>query len=137
MRIGKSKYRFFIFLGLFIITVVAVNVLSKYADVSSVSVSSVKTETNGKLSLKIGSLKGTYRVDDFSISEAGPVSISYEASSEEGTFTIKVSRSDETLWEKNVSSPETGAIEFDGVKGHYEITVETESAKRLVIKLSR
>ncbi|MCM3630829.1 hypothetical protein M3194_26185 [Paenibacillus glycanilyticus] len=137
MRRSRSRYRFFIYLALFIITVVVINVVSKYADVSNVAVSTVKTEMNGKLSLKIGSLKGSYDVDDFSVSDAGPISIPFEASTEEGTFTIKVSSNDEIVWEKTVSEPATGAIAFDGVKGHYEITVETESAKKLVLKLSR
>lgn len=141
LRIGKSKskskFRFWIFLALFIITVVVINVVSKNADGTSVAVSTVKTEINGKLSLKIGSLKGNYKVDDFSVAEAGPVSIPYEASSEEGSFILKVSHDDETVWEKTVTSKETGNIEFEAIKERYKITIETESAKKLVIKLSR
>ncbi|WP_201007026.1 hypothetical protein [Paenibacillus glycanilyticus] len=139
MRIGKSKskFRFWILLALFIMTVVVINVASKYADGTNVAVSTVKTEINGKLSLKIGSLKGTYKVDDFSVAEAGSVSIPYEASSEEGTFILKVSHDDETVWEKTVASKETGSIDFEAVQERYQITVETESAKKLVIKLSR
>ncbi|NIK69672.1 MULTISPECIES: hypothetical protein [unclassified Paenibacillus] len=139
MRIGKSKlrFRFLIFLALFIVTVVVINVVSKYADQTSFAVSTVKTEINGKLSLKIGSLKGTYTVDDFSVADAGPVNIPYEASSEEGTFILKVSHDNETVWEKTVTSPENGSIEYKAIKERYKITVETESAKKLVVKLSR
>jgi len=97
-----------------------------------------KTTTNGEVNLSIGSLKGNHEVETFEINETvnGTMTIPFEASVEEGEYTIYVEHSDDEIWEDTISSAKSGVIRFKGKKGLYTISVYTDEAKKVNLSLS-
>ncbi|MBU7594171.1 hypothetical protein [Metabacillus halosaccharovorans] len=97
-----------------------------------------KTTTNGEVNVSIDSLKGNHEVETFEINETvnGTMTIPFEASVEEGEYTIYVEHSDEKIWEDTISSEKNGVIRFKGKKGIYTISVYTDEAKKVKLSLS-
>ncbi|WP_175637905.1 hypothetical protein [Metabacillus schmidteae] len=121
-------------IGLF--TVITLVVTFIFGD--NVVINMNKTTTNGEVNVSIGSLKGNHEVETFEINETvnGTMTIPFEASVEEGEYTIYVEHSDEKIWEDTISSVKNGVIRFDGKKGIYTISVYTDEAKKIKLSLS-
>ncbi|MFD5261724.1 hypothetical protein ACFWJC_13250 [Bacillus wiedmannii] len=96
-----------------------------------------KVQKNGETTLKIGSLQGYYDVQTVK-AEKGNVEIPYEASVEEGTILLQVTKDDKVIYEEEVTSQKEGLLSFEAPKsGSYDLIVrvkgEKEKAKEIQI----
>ncbi|MED2183543.1 hypothetical protein [Bacillus wiedmannii] len=96
-----------------------------------------KVQKNGETTLKIGSLQGYYDVQTVK-AEKGNVEIPYEASVEEGTILLQVTKDDKVIYEEKVTSQKEGLLSFEAPKsGSYDLIVrvkgEKEKAKEIQI----
>jgi hypothetical protein len=134
---GNNK-RIFIFVIAFLIGfILIVTVLIFFSKDANVVFNSQITNNNGDIHLTVGSLKGSYSVEQFTISQAEKVSIPYEASAQQGGITLLVKDSSQTIvWAKIIHLSDKGNIEFNAEAEDYVIEVSTTEAKKIEIKLS-
>lgn len=95
-----------------------------------------KSVSGNTLNLSIGSLKGSYHIEDLEVFEDGLVVLSYDATVEEGEFSLLVKRTGEIEWEETVSSTHNGTIEFMAEKGVYKLSLFTNHAKQINVTIS-
>jgi hypothetical protein len=133
---GKRK-QIFIFAMAFIVgCILIVTVLSFFSKDANVVFNSRKTNINGDIHLTVGSLKGSYTIEQFSIGQSEKVSIPYEASTQQGGITLLVKDSSQTIvWVRNILLADKGNIEFIAEAENYVIEVSTTEAKKIEIKL--
>jgi hypothetical protein len=140
--VSNKKLKWFILsFAIFIIAVTAIKLIVAFGGdmvVSSHNVSTFtsKSNVNGNVKLTIGTLKGTYKVHEYTIKTDGKVSIPYESTVGSGTVTLQVMNKNLVQWEKVISPANSGLIEFDGVKGSYSVQLVTEEAKKISVKLN-
>ncbi|MDC6155972.1 hypothetical protein HOV72_008635 [Bacillus albus] len=96
-----------------------------------------KVQKNGETTLKIGSLQGYYDVQTVK-AKKGNVEIPYEATVEEGTILLQVTKDDKVIYEEEVTSQKEGLLSFEAPKsGSYDLIVrvkgEKEKAKEIQI----
>jgi hypothetical protein len=139
--INKRIKRVIISFAIFLIAVIAIKLIVAFGGdmvVSSHNVSTFtsKSNVNGNVKLTIGTLKGTYKVHEYTIKTTGKVSIPYESTVGSGTVTLQVVNMNLVQWEKVISPSSSGLIEFNGVNGSYSIQLVTEEAKKISVKLN-
>ncbi|CAN7677507.1 hypothetical protein [Paenibacillus sp. LjRoot56] len=139
--INKRLKRVILSFAIFLIAVIAIKLIVAFGGdmvVTSHNVSTFtsKSNVNGNVKLTIGSLKGTYAVENFTIKTAEKVSIPYESTVGSGTVTLQVVNKNLVQWEKIISPANSGLIEFDGEKGSYSVQLVTEEAKKISVKLN-
>ncbi|MGO4500693.1 hypothetical protein AB4114_33015 [Paenibacillus sp. 2RAB27] len=140
-KVSNKKIKWIIIsFAFFIIAVIAVKLIMAFGGdmvVShNVSTFTSKSNVNGNVNLTIGTLKGTYKVHEYTIKTAGKVSIPYESTVESGNVTLQVVNKNLVQWEKVISPSSSGLIEFNGVSGSYSIQLVTEEAKKISVKLN-
>lgn len=137
---NKRLMLFIISFAIFILAVTTIKLITAFGGDfvvnHNVSTFTSKSNVNGNIKVSIGTLKGTYEIENFNIKTAGKISIPYEFTVETGTVTLQVIKSNMVMWEKVISPSTTGLIELEGVKGKYSISLLTEEAKKINMKLS-
>ncbi|WP_216827540.1 hypothetical protein [Alkalihalobacterium elongatum] len=130
----KGKRSIFLLAGLFIIiTIIFVGSTLLLAD--NLAINASKTQVNGNVLVSIGSLKGSYSIDEVRIIEEGMVGIPYRTNVGEGDLLLTVQHVGEIMWEKQVSPHDEGMIQFYGEEGRYSINLYTEKAEDIVVEV--
>jgi hypothetical protein len=135
---GKTKRIFLIAtaftIGFILIVTAALSFFSKDANIVF---NSRRTDINGEIHLTVGSLKGYYDVEQFTVTKPEKISIPYDASAQLGEIALLVIDSNQTIvWAENITQSGKGIIEYNAKAGDYIIKVSTKEAKKIEIKLS-
>ncbi|MDE5413361.1 hypothetical protein [Alkalihalobacterium chitinilyticum] len=131
---GLRKRGIFLFAGVIgVISIIFVGAVMLFAD--NLAINASKTEVNGHVIVSIGSLKGSYLVDDVRVIEEGMVGIPYRASIGEGDILLVVERGGDVVWEDKVSPQTEGMIQFYGGEGRYQIRLYTEHAEDINLEV--
>lgn len=131
---GFGKRGIFLLAGVIgVITIIFVGAMMLFAD--NLAINASKTEVNGHVIVSIGSLKGSYLVDDVRVIEEGMVGIPYRAIVEEGDLLLVVESGGDVVWEDKVSPQTEGMIQFYGGEGRYQIRLYTEHAEDINLEV--
>ncbi|HHY0836383.1 TPA: hypothetical protein ACVW80_006411 [Bacillus thuringiensis] len=88
-----------------------------------------KVQKNGETTLNIGSLKGYYDVQTIK-TEQGNVQFPFDATVEEGTILLQISKDDKVIYEEEVTSQKEGLLSFEAPKsGSYNLIVRVKNEK--------
>ncbi|WP_078427246.1 hypothetical protein [Alkalihalobacterium alkalinitrilicum] len=131
---GMNKRNIFLVsggVGLIIVVFIGASLL--FSD--NLVINASKSIVNGNVQVSIGSLKGSYSVDEVRIIEEGMVVIPYRTTIDEGDVLLIVEHGDKVLWKKEVSPFSQGLIEFYGEKERYNIQLYTEKAKGINVEI--
>ncbi|MEB9903402.1 hypothetical protein P4K76_27350, partial [Bacillus cereus] len=85
-----------------------------------------KVQKNGETTLNIGSLKGYYDVQTIK-TEQGNVQFPFDATVEEGTILLQITKDDKVIYEEEVTSQKEGLLSFEAPKsGSYNLIVRVK-----------
>ncbi|WP_078552867.1 hypothetical protein [Bacillus alkalicellulosilyticus] len=129
----KKRFVFLLIGGVSFVTMAIIFLFIVYADNLSVNVN--KTVTNEGLRLSIGTLKGSYEVENMTILEDGILQFAYQASVGEGELVLVLDRDGEVILEEDLSPSSSEQFEFLAEKGTYTITLQTEEAKDVTLHI--
>ncbi|HCF53673.1 MAG TPA: hypothetical protein DEU03_11080 [Bacillus sp. (in: Bacteria)] len=88
-----------------------------------------KVQKNGETTLKIGSLQGYYDVQTIK-TEQGNVQFPFDATVEEGTILLQITKDDKVIYEEEVTSQKEGLLSFEAPKsGSYNLIVRVKNEK--------
>ena len=102
----------------------------------NVTTNTKKTEVNGKLNLSIGTLKGTYEVTDFHITQSGLMEFPVKASVDEGEYDFLIQKGDEVVLSQTINDYFESVASIDVEEGEeYTIVLKSKTEKAKGIKI--
>ncbi|TES53627.1 hypothetical protein E2L07_12545 [Halalkalibacterium halodurans] len=137
---GRSNTKFWIIFavatGVVLMLALALSLVLLLKHGDQVVINSKSSNINGHVQISIGTLRGTFEVNSMSVPDGERISLPYEMAVDEGTLTLYVERAGNVVWEEEIDSEKSGAIELDQA-GTYTIYIHTDEGKGIMLDMPR